>query len=440
MLKRSARAVVLLGAIWGAAASPSSAQTTPGTAGNVVDAQRVQADEIAELKRQLSVVVGELQSLKQQGAAPETEEELRSVNGLGPAASKVYGVAAGDVSLGGYLEANYSRQLGDAEGNGKDTANVLRGIIYVGKKFSDNILFNAEFEVENTEEIELELAQLDFLIRPEFNISTGLLLAPLGFINEVHEPPYFFGNIRPEPERLIIPSTFREIGAGIFGTLGESFSYRAYVLNSLDASGFTRIGTPGAKQNGGNAMANSLAFTGRFDFEPVAGLQLGASIFTGNTGQDRPDVDMGFQRIKFPDAQTRLWEAHTQYENGGFHFRALYTQADIGDADVLSVLNNDIVSSRLVGGYAEVAYDILPWFKPGSESSFSPFFRYEYTDTQNDVPNAFRPDKLQVRRILVPGIQWKPLSNVVIKLDYRNIDALEGNVPDELRLGIGLAF
>ena len=37
-------------------------------------------------------------------------------------------------------------------------------------------------------------------------------------------------------------------------------------------------------------MANSLAFTGRFDFEPAAGLKLGASIFTGDTGQDREPV------------------------------------------------------------------------------------------------------------------------------------------------------
>jgi hypothetical protein len=420
---------------------PGLAHGTPQGSGSP-DSDRAQADEIAELRRQLEVVVGELQELKRSSTVAETPAQLESQYGLGPAASKIYGGPKGGVSLGGYLEGNYSRQVGDAEGNGMDTANILRSVFYVGYKFTDKIIFNTELEVENANTaqggaVEVELAQLDFLISPKFNIRTGLLLAPLGFINEVHEPPFFFGNIRPEPELRIVPSTFRENGLGIFGTLGESFSYRAYVLNSLDASGFNSAGLAGGKQNGARASANSLSFLGRFDYEPLEGLQLGASLLSGNTGQDRDDL---------PDAQTRLWEAHAQYRNGGLHFRALYTQADIADADVLSARRvalaqpMPVVADRLAGTYAEVAYDVMKWLRPGTEASLSPFFRFEFTDPQRDVPKGFDADRTQTRRIFVPGLQYKPVPNVVVKIDYRNIDPFEGEAADELRFGIGLAF
>ena len=38
----------------------------------------------------------------------------------------------------------------------------------------------------------------------------GLVLIPMGFINELHEPPTYLGTLRPETERFIIPTTWRE--------------------------------------------------------------------------------------------------------------------------------------------------------------------------------------------------------------------------------------
>ena len=53
----------------------------------------------------------------------------------------------------------------------------------------------------------------------------------MGFINEIHEPPFYHGVIRPEVEQRIIPTTWREGGVGIFGTLAPGLDYRCYVLN-----------------------------------------------------------------------------------------------------------------------------------------------------------------------------------------------------------------
>ena len=85
-------------------------------------------------------------------------------------------------------------------------------------------------------------------------------------------------------------------------------------------------------------------------------------------------------------------------------------------------------------------WTVMPCFAPGSEKSLTPFFRFEYVDTQHDVPTGFTRDRSQPRRLFVPGIQFKPIPNVVLKLDYRNIDTWGSNTADEINLGFGLVF
>ena len=409
-------------------------------------------DEIRELKRQLGVVVDELDRLRTQMAVPE-ELELDSAYGLGPAASKVYGARRG-LSLGGYAEAVYTNEISDTEGNGQDTADFLRLVIYTGYKFTDRLLFNAEIEIEHAStskegEVSVEFASLEYLYRPELNVRGGLLLLPMGFLNEMHEPPFYYGTHRPEPERAIIPSTWRENGVGIFGNLGESLSYRAYVVNGLDASDFSSSGLRGGRQKGSKSKANDLAFVGRMDFQVTPDLLVGGSYYMGNSGQDQTlsETELGLD-----DARTTIWEVHGDYQRGPLHIRGLYTEAHVDDADTLSAqlsaeatavagsMKTIVVAERMIGGYGEIGYDLMQLLSPGTEKSLTPFFRFEYLDTQNDVPSGFTRDRTKPRRLYIPGIQFMPHPNVVLKLDYRNIAPFSGNAADQLNIGMGLVF
>ena len=136
------------------------------------------------------------------------KQVLKSAYGLGPAASKVYQVGKG-LSIGGYGEANYQKIVSD-EGKAKDNADFERLVLYVGYKFTDWILFNSEIEFEHGTtgegdeeegEVSVEFAALDFFIDPRVNIRTGMVLMPMGLINQIHEPPFFFGNNRPVVDR-----------------------------------------------------------------------------------------------------------------------------------------------------------------------------------------------------------------------------------------------
>ena len=193
-----------------------------------------------ELARRIEALAAELDDLTHgEVAAP-----LVSRHGFGPAASKIYGVQEG-FSFGGYGEMVYnnfsdSRQ-DDAPSGARDRIDFLRQILYVGYKFDAHVLFNAEIEFEHastgkTGEVSVEFAQIDFLLTPEFNARAGLLLVPMGFVNELHEPPIFFGVERPVVERVLIPSTWRANGVGVFGEpqgRAAGLQYRAYLIESL---------------------------------------------------------------------------------------------------------------------------------------------------------------------------------------------------------------
>ena len=68
---------------------------------------------------------------------------------------------------------------------------------------------NVEIEIEHADEVFLEFAAIDYLYRPEMNFRFGMVLMPVGFVNEIHEPPYYYGNQRPVVEQTIIPTTWR---------------------------------------------------------------------------------------------------------------------------------------------------------------------------------------------------------------------------------------
>ncbi len=246
-----------------------------------------------EVERRTRVLGEEVESFRVRLAVPEVRE-LKSVYGLGPAASKVYGVEQG-LSIGGYGEWTLQTFHGDVTDE-RNKADILRTVLYTGFKFSDQFVLNAEFEFEHgtssstssssNGSVSVEFAYLDWLIAPPINFRVGGVLIPVGFLNEVHEPPFFHGVIRPSVERQIIPTTWREIGAGFFGEPLPGLEYRTYVVNGMNAKGFSKSNIRGGRQKLNRAFAEDFALTGRLDYTGVPGLLVGGSFFWGDSGQD----------------------------------------------------------------------------------------------------------------------------------------------------------
>lgn len=395
--------------------------------------------DVAVLDRKTSVLAEEVEKIRTEMFIPD-DIEYKSAYGLGPAASKVYQVGKG-LSVGGYGEFNYQTTVGDQVDNTKDNADYERLVLYVGYKFTDNILFNSEIEFEHAStgesgSVSVEFAALDFFLDPMANIRAGMVLMPMGFVNQIHEPPFYFGNNRPEVERTIIPSTWREIGVGLFGELMPGLSYTTYVVNGMDAKGFGSSGVRGSRQKGSKARAEDLAFVGRLDYAPsqLPGLTFGGSAYLGNSGQNQ---DFAGQQV---DAFTQLYEAHLEWKYRGLEFRTLGSWGHIDDAGVLSADKKEVIGEENYGWYAEVGYDILPHIFPETGQYLAPFFRYESMDTVASAPTGWADDLTKDREIFQVGLQYKPIPNVVVKADYRNFDSKGGDLPDDFNLGVGFIF
>ena len=413
--------------------------------------------EQEESERRTGLLAEDFEKLRTQLTIPE-ELELKSLYGLGPAASKVYQVERG-LSIGGYGEAFYRKDVGDKTRSDRDTADFLRFVLYTGYKFSDWILLNAELEFEHATtsgtdsagggSISVEFAYLDFLLSEKLkiplNVRLGMMLVPMGIVNELHEPVFFNGVERPELERRIIPSTWRENGIGIWGQLTPQLEYRLYGINGLNARGFADNGFRGGRQKGNQTLAEDIAVTGRLDYRPLESVTLGASFYHGNSGQDQKVGE-----VEIPDASTTIWELHGIYRNAGLEMRGLFAMSHLGDAAQLTRAlrqTGDLSSSRSLaqrmwGGYLEVAYDIMPWLYPGTEMSLSPFARFSYLDLQNKMPagDEFSANGNRKFRIWTPGVSFKPHPQIVLKLDYRNFNTVKGMRAQEVNLGMGFVF
>ncbi|MGH8549140.1 MAG: hypothetical protein ACRERU_11185 [Methylococcales bacterium] len=400
-------------------------------------AKSSESAEVKEVARKTDILSQEVEKLRTALVIPE-EKALKSEYGLGPAASKVYHADKG-LSIGGYGEAFYQNVVSD-QGSTPDTADLLRAVVYLGYRFTDNILFNSELEfehasTENNGDVSVEFANLDFLLDPRVNIRAGNVLQPVGFINLIHESPYFFGNQRPAVERFIIPSTWHENGVGLFGEILPGLTYTTYGTNGLDAKGFSSTGIRGGRQSGSQAVAEDLAWVMRIDYTPPVhpGLTFGGSAYLGNSGQNQ--LYAGQQINVF----TQLYETHIQWKYYGVEFRALGAWGHIGDAGVLSLDRGQTVGKSNYGWYTEIAYNVLP-ILIDTDQYLAPFFRYEHFDTIASAPSGFADNPNLDRQVFQFGLQYKPIPNIVIKADYRNFSAKVGDVPDEFNIGLGYVF
>ncbi|MCX8072643.1 MAG: hypothetical protein N3C12_09350 [Candidatus Binatia bacterium] len=408
-----------------------------------LEAPQADRKRIDEVERRQTIMTDELRRLREAFVLPETRE-LKSFYGLGPAASKVYGLERG-LSIGGYGEANLRTVVGN-KGNDSDVFDFLRLVLYVGYKFNDWIVFNSETEFEHAStgksgEVSVEFANLDFLLHQHANARFGLLLVPVGFINEIHEPPFFFGNVRPPVETVILPTTWRANGFGFYGELLPGLTYRTYGITSLDASGFRSSGIRGGRQSGSLERAEDFSWVGRLDYAFLPNSFIGAAAYVGDQGQGRAygGGALGQRQV---GAFMQLYEGHVQLRWQRLEFRALGAVTLLDNATRLSVdpTINQTIGNRMLGYYAEIGYDVLPWIMPGTTQYLAPWFRYSHTDTQQGVPAGLASDNRQNRDYFEAGLQYKPIPQVVLKLDYRNLDAETGTLPDEVRIGAGFVF
>ena len=365
-----------------------------------------------------------------------------SLNGQAPIPSATNPDASASGSLtgpiSGYMDFHYN--------NREDEDALLdfhRFVLLFSHSFSDRIRFVSELELEHAlvsnetaGELELEQAYVDFLITRSFNVRAGMLLAPVGIINERHEPPVFHGVERPFVDTVIIPTTWFDTGVGVHGEFRHGLRYRAYLMSPLNSTGFSADeGIREGRQKGAESNVSSIAGTGRLEYVGHPGLVFGTSFWSGDTG---------FQDLRF-DTSVTMVEFDGRYRHGEFEARGEYAH---GFLDGMGELNasrqrtvgvSPNVARQVRGFYLESSYFVSPLPAP---RELALFVRYENFDTQYRMPTGFQPLKEFDRDAWVFGLTYFPDPDVAVKLDYTVLRSQSDvvNAPDSLNVGLGWWF
>jgi hypothetical protein len=433
--------IVILAALVHASSPAAGAQEAAATPSTPAGSAAELAKEPAT-KDELGALLEEIRRLKLELGLRDVE--YQSHGGMGPAASKVYFAPKG-LSIGGYGEAYYQNNLDRHTSSGALVSNrtdLYRVVLYTGYRFSPRIVFNSEVEFEHQSEVHVEFAYLDFFFTEALRLRAGSVLVPLGFVNEMHEPPFFHGVLRPELETNLIPATWNENGLGLHGELGGGLRYKVYALAGLVATnGNLRTDTWLRSARGFGRQSPAQTYAGAASLAWEGGpVSAGGGVYHGRAGQGARDAQ------GFVDAEVTLAEAHAQLVHRGLQVRAIAARGWLSDTARISALQGGttpVVPGREVrGAYAEVAYDVLSLLAPGAGQALSPFVRYEDIDLHHSVAPGLARSPANDYTVLAAGLTYKPLPTVVAKLDYtrKDTDAASRSRSESVNVGVGFVF
>lgn len=340
------------------------------------------------------------------------------------------------VTIGGYAQVDYNQPEGK---NGN--LDVHRMVMLLGYKFNDKVQFVTEIEYEHVKEVFIEQAFLSYSVSDNLNIRGGLMLVPMGIVNEYHEPTTFNGVERPNVDKSIVPTTWREIGIGVSGRFNEaSIRYQAYIFNGFASVNDGKVlggknGLRNGRQKGAESTVNTPNFSAKLDYYGIQGLRLGFSGYFGRT-QAEDDV----QDIDGADVGISMFGLDARYIHKRFSARGQYIQAILSDTEAYNILNETDLGAELKGWYAEAAYNLLPL---DNEQKLDAFVRYEQYDTHAATKKANISRNLAYNRDeLTLGLSYHIAPGAVVKVDYQILDnAVPGNESTgQLNFGFGVWF
>jgi hypothetical protein len=376
-------------------------------------------------------------------------DEMRRAFGLSVNAAKPYEKEHG-FAVSGYVETlfqSYSstvhwiptniHPVAEDFPSHKDAEFPLnRAVLFAGYRWSDKLVINSEFRVDrdglerglatfpalyDTTHIDtnfnVDLAYADYIVNRSFVIRGGIILVPMGLINEMHTPQEYLGTRTGYADIYTIPAIWHALGIGFAGRKG-SFNYRGYVINSLNPTNFTEMGWRAGREITWDTISHP-ALVGRIDWNPSPLGSLGGSYYWA-----RPQV-YGLENNFDQTFRTDMMEFHGEFHWLGAFARAEYAKGLVENSPQLNLIlqtkNLNGIGKRIVGGYVEGGWNIL--YKNSNGKMIMPYMRGEAANSQDALP----PQSLALGLlknhyvdfiIWTWGVEIRPIRELSIKAEY----------------------
>lgn len=348
----------------------------------------------------------------------------------------------GSTQFSGYGELDYIFRRENGNGNGGNTLDPHRIVLNLSSELSDWINFNSELEWEHGGSdgganggVSVEQAYLTFKLAPAFNVKTGVMLVPMGAINQNHEPVNFYSSARPALDTFLIPSTWQEMGVGISGAINPKIDYQLMAVTGLDGTKFdAESGLREGRQDFGKDSNRNFAVTGRLDVRPITNLSTAVSFYSGNSAPSGS-----------PAAYTTLLAFDGKYRYSDLELSGEYVHVYQDNPGLL----NQSIGRNMAGYWVEGAWHVMPrMLKQGRLAGADAVLFARYSELNTQEGGAVDQTKTSGRfdrNYTTVGISFLPVPSVAIKMDYQiygdhrsgNEQALDN---DKFQVTLGFVF
>jgi len=324
-------------------------------------------------------------------------------------------------TIGGYGELHFN-SVKTENSESKNTLDFHRFVMFVSHGFSEKWSFKSELELEHNfvgedkGELELEQAYIDYHLSNIFGVQAGVILPSIGILNEIHEPPTFFGVERPEYHKYIIPTTWFGNGIAFYGNY-SGFDYKFSVMEGLNSDKFSAFsGIRGGRQEGFKSNANDLLYNMRINYLNIQNLLFGVSYTYNKAKGDSTEIPIN------------LIEAHVK-----LHYKNLFVIGEIGN---ISYASGKL--ERSFGYYFDLGYDLSKLLNV--DWQIIPFLRYSNYNPAEKTGNGISDNQNEVKKWMF-GLSVKPINEIVLKIDYGERKTKNDTEITKLfNLGIGYMF
>ncbi|MEN6453901.1 MAG: hypothetical protein ABFD10_06555 [Prolixibacteraceae bacterium] len=359
------------------------------------------------------------------------------------------------LTIGGYGEVHYHQPFSsDTRMNGE--LDVHRMVILFGYQFSERTRFVTELEFEHVSEVYVEQAFLQHKLNRAVNLRAGLLLIPMGIVNEYHEPTTFNGVERPLIDNKLAPTTWREAGAGFSGTIrSAALKYQVYVVNGFNGyDGTARLngksGLRGGRQKGASSYISSPNFTGKLEYFGIRGLNVGLSGYWGDTQSTlydgiKKDDDAALAKADSSVVGISMVGLDARYNLKGLQLRGQLYRTNLSNTSQYNHFTADKGSlndlgSRMTGYYIEAGYNVFRHLEK-TKTELIPFVRLEGYDTHAEVSGEITRKESYKNRVITSGLTLRLAQGAVLKTDLQMVKP-EGadSYSKVFSMGVGVMF
>lgn len=348
------------------------------------------------------------------------------------------------IRLYGNVDFNQKIEKGVTHNGGLD---VHRIVTLFGYQFSRKTQFVAEIEYEHVTEVFIEQAWVKHRLSRNVSLKGGLLLVPMGFVNEQHEPTFFNSVERPLSDKVIIPTTWREVGVGFTGLFqNASLRYQLYMINSFlgydeGAKINAASGLRSGRQKGAESIISGLpSLSGQIEYFGIANFKIAASVFMGKTNTTLGDGEMVNEAMALSiDSTTvdlKMMALHSSYQFNRFEARAQYAIGHMGRTFAYNNYTGSNAPEAMHGGYITLTYNLLKH----KTKKLNPFIRFEHVNNQLAINNDLIMDEGLKQNIYTFGLNYTPDIGVIFKSDFQIYRKANNANFNQFNAGIGVWF